>query len=84
MSGASECRRVDALSFMRGQRRRRRPLAFVPPGSPLDGGPSVVTLAEQTRRNNMATFPDFHALDEVPRFGVSVGLGARSCGCREA
>jgi glucosamine-6-phosphate deaminase len=50
-------------------------VAFVPPGSPPDGRTSVVTLAESTRRDNLATFPEFGSLDEVPTRGVSVGLG---------
>ena len=50
-------------------------VAFLPPGSPLDGGTAVVELAETTRRDNLATFPEFASLDEVPRHGVSVGLG---------
>jgi glucosamine-6-phosphate deaminase len=50
-------------------------VAFLPPGSPLDGGTSVVELAESTRRDNLSTFPDFASIDEVPRHGVSVGLG---------
>jgi glucosamine-6-phosphate deaminase len=50
-------------------------VAFVPPGSPRDGRTSVVTLAESTRRDNVATFPEFTSVDEVPRHGVSVGLG---------
>jgi glucosamine-6-phosphate deaminase len=50
-------------------------VAFLPPGSPRDGRTSVVELAETTRRDNLATFPAFASLDEVPRHGVSVGLG---------
>ncbi len=50
-------------------------VAFLPPGSPLDGRTSVVEIAETTRRDNLATFPEFRSLDEVPRRGVSVGLG---------
>lgn len=50
-------------------------VAFVAPGGPLDGRSAVLPLAEQTRRDNMATFPDFATLDDVPRLGVSVGLG---------
>jgi glucosamine-6-phosphate deaminase len=50
-------------------------VAFLPPGSPLDGGTSVVPLAESTRRDNLATFPEFSSLDDVPEYGVSVGLG---------
>ena len=49
-------------------------VAFLPPGSPRDGTTSVVELAETTRRDNLATFPDFRSVDEVPTHGVSVGL----------
>lgn len=50
-------------------------VAFMPPGSSLDGGVTIVPLAATTRRDNMATFPTFRSLDEVPTHGVSVGLG---------
>lgn len=50
-------------------------VAFNPPGSPLESGTRIVALAESTRRDNLATFPAFRSLDEVPRHGVSVGLG---------
>jgi glucosamine-6-phosphate deaminase len=50
-------------------------VAFVPPGSVRHGRTSVVTLAESTRRDNVATFPEFASVDDVPRHGVSVGLG---------
>jgi glucosamine-6-phosphate deaminase len=50
-------------------------VAFVPPGSPRDGRTSLVTLAESTRRDNVATFPEFASVEAVPRHGVSVGLG---------
>jgi glucosamine-6-phosphate deaminase len=50
-------------------------VAFNPPGSPVDGGSRVVTLAEQTRRDNLLTFPQFGDLSEVPLQGVSVGVG---------
>lgn len=50
-------------------------VAFMPPGSSLDGGPVIVELPETTRRDNMATFPGFRSLDDVPHHGVSVGLG---------
>jgi glucosamine-6-phosphate deaminase len=49
-------------------------VAFVPPGSPRDGRTSVVRLAESTRGDNIATFPEFESVDDVPRHGVSVGL----------
>lgn len=50
-------------------------VAFNPPGSDPDGGPWIVPLPDSTRRDNLATFPEFRSLDEVPRHGVSVGLG---------
>jgi glucosamine-6-phosphate deaminase len=50
-------------------------VAFVPPGSPRDGRTSVIPLATSTRQDNLATFPEFESLDEVPLQGVSVGLG---------
>ncbi len=50
-------------------------VAFNPPGSARDSRTRIVTLAEQTRQDNMATFPDFSSLDEVPRHGVTVGVG---------
>ncbi len=50
-------------------------VAFVAPPADLGGGTSVLDLAEQTRRDNMGTFPEFGTLDDVPRHGVSVGLG---------
>jgi glucosamine-6-phosphate deaminase len=50
-------------------------VAFVPPGSPPEGRTAVVELAQSTRRDNLATFPGFRALEEVPTHGVSVGLG---------
>jgi glucosamine-6-phosphate deaminase len=50
-------------------------VAFNPPGSPLDGGTSIVALSQETRQDNLATFPQFKSLAEVPTHGVSVGLG---------
>lgn len=50
-------------------------VAMVRPGSPRDGATGIVAIAESTRRDNLATFPDFDALAEVPTHGVSVGLG---------
>jgi glucosamine-6-phosphate deaminase len=49
-------------------------VAFVPPGSPREGRTSVIPLAETTRQDNLATFPEFETLDDVPLQGVSVGL----------
>jgi glucosamine-6-phosphate deaminase len=53
-------------------------VAFLPPGSPREGTTSVVRLAETTRRDNLATFPEFTSIDDVPAHGVSVGLGTIS------
>jgi glucosamine-6-phosphate deaminase len=50
-------------------------VAFVKPGTPLDSEVSIIPLAETTRRDNMATFPEFASLEDVPSYGVSVGLG---------
>jgi glucosamine-6-phosphate deaminase len=51
-------------------------VAFVTPGTPLDSDVAVIELAETTRRDNLATFPEFASIDEVPTHGVSVGLGS--------
>jgi glucosamine-6-phosphate deaminase len=50
-------------------------VAFNPPSTGLDSTTRVVELAEKTRRDNLGTFPEFRDLAEVPRWGVSVGLG---------
>jgi len=50
-------------------------VAFVRPGTPLDSDVAIISLAETTRRDNLATFPRFGSLEEVPAHGVSVGLG---------
>ena len=49
-------------------------VAFNPPGSDADSRTRVVELANTTRVDNTNTFPDFNSLDEVPRFGISVGI----------
>jgi glucosamine-6-phosphate deaminase len=50
-------------------------IAFNPPGTPAEAGTRVVDLAEQTRRDNLGTFPAFGKdLDRVPRHGVTVGI----------
>jgi glucosamine-6-phosphate deaminase len=53
-------------------------VGFVGPDAPADGSTAVVALAESTRRDNLVTFPAFRSLEEVPRHGVSVGLGTVS------
>lgn len=50
-------------------------VAFNAPGTAIDSGSRIVPLAETTRRDNLGTFPQFRGLDEVPRHGVTVGLG---------
>ena len=50
-------------------------VAFNPRGCALNERTRVITLAHDTRRDNMGTFPKFRSLDEVPRHGVSVGPG---------
>ena len=50
-------------------------VAFNPPGSSAGDGCRIIALAEATREDNLATFPQFRDLREVPTHGVSVGLG---------
>lgn len=50
-------------------------IAFNPAGTPPNAGTHVVALTEQTRRDNLVTFPSLRGLDEVPRHGVTVGVG---------
>jgi glucosamine-6-phosphate deaminase len=49
-------------------------VAFNPPGSPRDSRTRIVELSEQTRRDNLQTFPAFGSIDAVPTHGVSVGI----------
>lgn len=49
-------------------------IAFNPPGSDRASVTRIVELSEDTRRDNMATFPDFRTLAEVPRHGITVGI----------
>ena len=51
-------------------------IAFNPPGSPRDSRSRIVELAEQTRRDNLATFIDFRSLDEVPSHGITIGIAS--------
>jgi glucosamine-6-phosphate deaminase len=51
-------------------------VAFNPPGTARDVGTRVIRLAEQTRRDNLDTFPSFGGdLGRVPSYGVTVGVG---------
>lgn len=49
-------------------------VAFNPPGTPSGARTRVVRLAESTRRDNLATFPDFASIDQVPGHGVTIGV----------
>lgn len=49
-------------------------VAFNGPGAARQSLTSVMQLAEETRKDNLLTFPDFKSIEEVPRFGVSVGI----------
>jgi glucosamine-6-phosphate deaminase len=59
-------------------------VAFNPPGDPADSKTRIIALPESTRRDNMATFPDFTDIAEVPADGVSVGLSTIADLSREA
>ncbi len=50
-------------------------IAFNPPGSSRDSTTRIVELSEQTRTDNLSTFPQFRSLAEVPIHGVTVGIG---------
>lgn len=51
-------------------------IAFNPPDSPRDSRSRIVALAEQTRRDNLGTFPDFRSIDEVPSHGLTIGIAS--------
>jgi len=50
-------------------------VAFNPPGSPRESRTRIIPLSEETRRDNLQTFPAFGTLSAVPGHGVSVGIG---------
>ena len=50
-------------------------VAFNPPGSSGDTRTRIVRLADSTRCDNTVTFPEFASAEDVPRHGVTVGLG---------
>ena len=49
-------------------------VAFNPPRSDRRSRTRVIELSEQTRRDNLQTFPEFGTLANVPTHGVSVGI----------
>ena len=48
-------------------------VAFNPPGTARDERTRIVRIADETRHDNLGTFPGFKNIDEVPKYGVSVG-----------
>ncbi|HEV2017644.1 MAG TPA: 6-phosphogluconolactonase [Gemmatimonadaceae bacterium] len=50
-------------------------VAFNPPGSARDSRTRIIPLSDETRRDNLETFPAFGILAEVPSHGISVGIG---------
>ncbi|WP_029058154.1 6-phosphogluconolactonase [Stappia stellulata] len=51
-------------------------IAFNPPGSDRNSRTRIVALAEQTRHDNLATFPDFTGIESVPAHGLTIGTGS--------
>lgn len=49
-------------------------VAFNPPGSPRESRTRVIALSEETRQDNLQTFPGFGTLAAVPAHGISVGI----------
>ena len=49
-------------------------VAFNPPGSPRASRTRIIPLSDETRRDNLQTFPAFGTLAAVPHHGVSVGI----------
>jgi glucosamine-6-phosphate deaminase len=49
-------------------------VAFNPPGSARDTRTRIIELSEETRRDNLQTFPVFGTLAQVPSHGISVGI----------
>lgn len=49
-------------------------VAFNPPGSARESSTRIIKLSEETRRDNLQTFPAFGTLDKVPTHGISVGI----------
>jgi glucosamine-6-phosphate deaminase len=49
-------------------------VAFNQPGSPRDSRTRVVELSGPTRRDNLQTHPAFGSVENVPKFGVTVGI----------
>lgn len=50
-------------------------MAFNPPGSARDSRTRIIQLSDETRRDNLQTFPAFGTLEAVPTHGISIGIG---------
>ena len=48
-------------------------VAFNGRGTDRNSGVRVASLSDETRKDNLHTFPEFNSLSEVPLFGVTVG-----------
>lgn len=59
-------------------------VAFNPPGSARESRTRIVELSEETRRDNLQTFPSFGTLASVPRHGISVGIATIAAAKRSA
>lgn len=49
-------------------------VAFNPPGSARESRTRIIRLSDETRRDNLLTFPAFGTLASVPSHGISVGI----------
>jgi glucosamine-6-phosphate deaminase len=58
-------------------------VAFNPPETSLNSRSRIIPLAYTTRMDNMRTFSKFSGINEVPKYGVSVGLGTIADNSRE-
>jgi glucosamine-6-phosphate deaminase len=76
-SGAYDARITDAGGidfFILASGASDGHVGFNPPGSPRESRTRVIPLSEETRRDNLQTFPAFGTLANVPRHGVTVGI----------
>lgn len=49
-------------------------VAFNAPPTGLETNTRIVKLPDSTRRDNLSTFPGFKNLEEVPHYGITIGL----------
>lgn len=48
-------------------------VAFNGPGSKITDRTRIYELARTTRADNLLTFPDFKSIDDVPKYGITIG-----------